>query len=81
MLQASEETHNRVVGYVCHELRNPLHVVTTTCTALADETPATIIPRKERKQIINDMLNALEQMQCTVDDVLDFRAVCFRVCD
>jgi signal transduction histidine kinase len=26
---ASRATHNAIVGYVCHELRNPLHVVET----------------------------------------------------
>ena len=34
---ASTRAHRWVIGYVCHELRNPLHVLKSTLACLIDE--------------------------------------------
>lgn len=80
-LQASHDAHNRIVGYVCHELRNPLHVVETSCVMLANESHTAPMLPSERSLLVKDLKNALEQMRCTVDDVLDFKAVFYTAVD
>ena len=59
------------MGLCAAELRNPLHVVETWFKPLADSTLTT----DDRAMAVSDMENALLQMRCTVNDVLDFRAV------
>ncbi len=88
-MDASRTAHNAIVGYVCHELRNPLHVLETWFRTLVEQTEvltATAMklegfPEKtssetaESAMIVADVESALNQMRSTVDDVLDFRQV------
>ena len=104
--QEKANAHQIVVGYICHELRNPLHIIKTSFRALVaglksvnpgfssralhhsstldtmdgpeeallavDEEPPT---DDDLLSIIGDAHTALQQMQTTVNEVLDFRAI------
>jgi signal transduction histidine kinase len=117
VLQAVESVRNAekvaalqlVVGYICHELRNPLHIIKTSFRALVavpsvasrlqnvkvqsvqsdaiDELGALEVLESlltddndapqddELRTIVADATVALHQMQRTVNEVLDYRAI------
>ncbi len=83
-IAASRTTHNIIVGYICHELRNPLHVLEAWFDVLVSQVDAVKgdvsgsfceTEREDLRQATEDVKGALEQMRSTVDDVLDFRRV------
>ncbi len=84
-LQVSRKAHNAIVGYLCHELRNPLHVLETWFKTIIDSaalhassTGSTDMNGMDGDDIVvitADVEAALSQMRSTVDDVLDFRQV------
>ena len=99
--------HQLIVGYICHELRNPLHIVKSSLASLihcALKNIAERLPVAELHQhlcefsalladmggitmedalpahddvisVVRDAKSALAQMQSTVNEVLDFRAI------
>ena len=116
--QQKENANLAIVGYVCHELRNPLHVVKAAVRVAVEElsnrfraspagtsgfdlTSTTLAsqadPQRDkddlvrvllglgdatdtytRDEVLNavgDLQSAIQQMQTTVNDVLDFRAM------
>ena len=76
---------------MCHELRNPLHVLKSTLTLLLEDQPPEevssarkphdrVVPASavsahssQRQEMVTDVLAALDRMEATVNDVLDFR--------
>jgi signal transduction histidine kinase len=108
-IKAARDTNNRIVGYICHELRNPLHVletwfgmffsnvvkpvtpvgkntphsaslqsVTSTAASVASvdaNQPFAHLSHEDVVTATQDIGNALAQMRCIVNDVLDYRAV------
>jgi signal transduction histidine kinase len=108
-IKAARDTNNRIVGYICHELRNPLHVLETwfdlffsnfgkSSTPVGKHTPhssslqsvtspaASVasgdannpfshLSHDDLVTASQDISNALAQMRCIVNDVLDYRAV------
>jgi signal transduction histidine kinase len=88
-VSASRDTHNAIVGYVCHELRNPLHVLETWVRVMFQKRAGGGSPDAhgaadagvndsqavDWQQVSEDVHGALLQMRNTVDDVLDFRKV------
>jgi heme exporter protein D len=101
--RAEEKSHAQqlIVGYVCHELRNPLHVVLTSFRSVIsslchytgnyaykreaigesgneeeelegfEDTPS----EEELLSIVRDAMASMHQMQTTVNEILDFRAI------
>jgi muconolactone delta-isomerase len=101
--RAEEKSHAQqlIVGYVCHELRNPLHVVLTSFRSVVsslchytgnvaykkeaigesgneeeelegfEDTPS----EEELLSIVRDAMASMHQMQTTVNEILDFRAI------
>jgi signal transduction histidine kinase len=97
--------HQIIVGYICHELRNPLHIIKTSFSgmqaalrklsgnqflrgptgigsndaAFNDADDVDLLeeaPNEEELQsIVLDAQSALHQMQATVNEVLDYRAI------
>jgi signal transduction histidine kinase len=98
--------HQLIVGYICHELRNPLHIIKTSFGTLVGQIQRLRLPRKvdnskhslgdsgdqlsefdcafgdtdvvtpeELEAVIADAGSALAQMQATVNEVLDYRAM------
>ena len=74
-MEASRQAHNGVVSYICHGLRNPMHVVTACSRMLCEENAADPLLTDERHSIVQDVFGALAQMRATVDNVLNFRTV------
>ena len=75
-IQAAKDTNNRIVGYVCHELRNPLHVLETWFGVMMG---GGVSPAEELDAAAcQDIVNALGQMRGIVNDILDYRAVSYR---
>ncbi len=88
LLVTSRRTHNVIVGYVCHELRNPLHVLHTWfqvllkhhmeyATAKATAKAKAGEPEDDLQLAMMDVAGALGQMRSTVNDVLDHRRVMY----
>jgi signal transduction histidine kinase len=98
--------HQLIVGYICHELRNPLHIIKTSFGTLVGQIQRWRHPNKpaqsqhsvgdsgdqpfdfdlafddadavtadELEAVIADAGSALAQMQATVNEVLDYRAM------
>jgi hypothetical protein len=101
--------HQLIVGYICHELRNPLHIVKTSFKMLSSvarqytaergykeplmkydemgelddsssgggegDEDMTAVEPAEILCVVSDAKAALGQMQTTVNEVLDFRAI------
>lgn len=84
-LQAARDTNNRIVGYVCHELRNPLHCLETWFPILVRQcrqqgVAASPSHSNSSLELIDlgafeDVETALGQMKGIVNDILDYRAV------
>ena len=66
---------------MCHELRNPLHVLKSTLALLLEDNAHenAVVPvnqgtaAEQRQEMVADVLSALDRMEATVNDVLDFR--------
>ena len=90
-LKTARDTNNRIVGYICHELRNPLHVVETWFRVLlgiqvdggterrdsdgGGLVEADTMSAEDKATVAQDIGNALAQMRSIVNDVLEYRAV------
>lgn len=81
MAQVAQAAHENTLGYVCHELRNPLHVLQTWFGVLlstGESGPLAALGLDE--DACQDIAHALNHMNCVVNDVLDYRAVRVFVC-
>ena len=67
---------NRAIGYLCHELRNPLHVLQSWCKPDGCQLPLDALTDADRAAVMGDISHALAQMHATVNDVLELRSVC-----
>ena len=69
--RAQKQTYSMIVGYVCHEVRNPLHVVKSSfeavTSALAEAVAAGFqsreLPLADQQAVVSDGYNGLTQMQ------------------
>jgi hypothetical protein len=69
-IEATRAAHNAIVGYVCHELRNPLHVLETWFKILLSEHPA--MSRGEAPSLESSRLGKFHTLTddgCTSDDI------------
>lgn len=73
-LAAARAAHSSVVGFICHELRNPMHVV-NACSMMLCEPVGEGEGLRDRQELVQDVFNSLHQMKATVDSVLNFRSV------
>ncbi len=76
VLRAARKAHNAIVGYVCHELRNPLHVLEAWFSQLLEHVKPSSELSVDVDAVRSDVAAALLVMRGTVDDVLDSRKVC-----
>ena len=71
MAQARTRAHRWILGYVCHEMRNPVHVLKAALSLLGStrEAAGTAVDA----EALSDARAAVRHLERAVDDTLDFR--------
>ena len=64
-LRENKATHGRIIGYLCHNVRNPLHVLRTWMPdAMEDgQQPLFDVPEEEHAAVQEDMAAAVAQIE------------------
>lgn len=69
--QVAAQTHDQLVSYICHELRNPLHHLNGGLKLLMED-HALVITHRMREEL-KQLLQSAAQMTHIVNDILDMR--------
>ncbi len=86
---SQQRVYSLIVGYVCHEVRNPLHVLKSSFEALTDAmgivalSAPGLLPLSEEDQaaVVDDGKNAMRQMEVRAARVCVCVCVFHTVCD
>ena len=67
-LRENKATHGRIIGYLCHNVRNPLHVLRTWMpdTVEDGQQPLFDVPEGEHAAVQEDMAAAVAQIEVRV---------------
>ncbi len=66
-----KDTFSQTLGIVCHELRNPVHALTGSLSALMD-TPG-IVSVPDAVEEVKLAISSVSTMQCVLDDVMEMQ--------